>query len=101
MIVIHATFPIDPAEREQALELAADLVAETTDEPGAIDYHAATDIEDETVLRFMERYEDAEAFEAHAESAHFQTFAEQLPELLAGEPEVLRFEVSDATELEL
>ncbi|QHS17466.1 putative quinol monooxygenase [Halopenitus persicus] len=101
MIIIHATFPIDPDERERALELAADLVAETTEEPGAIEYHAATDLEDETVLRFVERYEDAAAFEAHADSEHFRSFADRLPELLDGEPEVMRFEVADAAELEL
>jgi quinol monooxygenase YgiN len=101
MLVIHATFPIDSDAREEALELAAELVEQSNQEPGAIEYRAAVDVQDENVIRFIERYEDAEAFASHAETEHFQAFEERLPDLLAGEPEVMQFEVSDATELEL
>jgi quinol monooxygenase YgiN len=101
MLVIHATFPIDPDAMDEALEFADNLVEESNREPGILDYRAAVDVQDDTVLRFIERYEDADAFAAHTETEHFQAFEERLPELLAGEPEVLRFEVSDATELDL
>lgn len=66
-----------------------------------IDYRAAVDVQDENALRFIERYEDGNAFKSHVGTEHFQAFESKLPELLAGEPEVTRFEVSDATELEL
>ncbi|WP_336024458.1 putative quinol monooxygenase [Halobellus salinisoli] len=95
MIVLHASFPIDPEHREEA------LVEESNEEPGTVEYRAAVDVDDETVLRFFERYEDEPAFEAHAGSAHFQEFEARLPEILAGEPTVTQFEVSDATELDL
>jgi len=101
MIVLHATFPIDPDHREEALELADALVDESNEEDGMIDYRATTDVQDENVLRFFEQYEDQAAFEAHSQTDHFQRFEERLPDLLAGEPEVRRFEVSDASELEL
>lgn len=101
MIVLHAEFPIDPDSREQALEAAEELVAATNEEPGAIAYSAAVDLVDENRLRFVERYEDEAAFEAHSSSEHFQEFEQQLPDLLAGEPEVTRFDVESATELEL
>jgi quinol monooxygenase YgiN len=100
MIVLHAEFPIDPERREQALEAAEDLVEATTEEPGAIEYSAAVDLQDENRLRFVERYEDEAAFEAHASSEHFAAFEERLPDLLAGEPEILRFDVESATELD-
>ena len=48
---------------------------------------------------FGYRYADARA--AHQETDHFQRFDEGLPDLLAGEPRVTQFEVSEATELEL
>ena len=35
------------------------------------------------------------------ETDHYLSFAKSLPEWLAGEPEVLKFEVSEATELDL
>ncbi|MUW13571.1 antibiotic biosynthesis monooxygenase [Halorubrum sp. CBA1125] len=101
MIVLHATFPLDPATRDEALDLIEDLVEQSQQEDGMIDYRAATDIADPNVVRFFEQYEDATAFEAHSQTDHFQRFEERLPELLAGEPEVLQFEVDSATELEL
>lgn len=101
MIVVHAAFPIDPDDREEALELAEQLVEESNREPGTIEYRATTDVTDGNVLRFVERYEDAEAFEAHTRTEHFREFEERLPDLLAGDPEVRRFEVDDAAELEL
>lgn len=59
------------------------------------------DLPESDTVRFVERYEDADAFEAHTETEHFGAFEAALPDLLAGEPEVLRFEVESATELEL
>jgi len=101
MIVLHATFPIDPDERERALELIEDLVTQSRQEEGMIDYRATTDVEDPNVIRFFEQYEDEAAFEAHTQTEHFQKLEEALPDLLAGEPEVMRFEVESATELDL
>jgi quinol monooxygenase YgiN len=101
MIVLHAVFPVDPAHRDEALAHIETLVEESNTEDGMIEYRAAVDVQDENTIRFFEQYEDAEAFEAHSETDHYQAFEEELPELLAGEPEVMRFEVSDATELEL
>jgi len=101
MIVVHANFPIDPARREEALELAEMLVEESNKEPGMIDYRASVDVVDQNVIRFIERYEDEAAFAAHTETDHFQELDEKLPDLLDGEPDVMQFEVSEATEVEL
>lgn len=101
MIVLHASFPIAPERRDEALELVDDLVDQSQAEDGMIDYRATTDVQDPNVIRFFEQYEDADAFEAHTQTTHFQEFEEALPELLAGEPEVVQFEVDSATELEL
>lgn len=101
MIVLHATFPLDPANREKALDLIEELVEQSQAEDGMIDYRAATDVSDPNTVRFFEQYENAAAFESHTQTEHFQTFQEELPDLIAGEPEVLRFEVESATELEL
>ena len=101
MIVLHATFPLDPENRDEALDVIEDLVEQSQQEDGMIDYRAATDIADPNVVRFFEQYEDAAAFEAHSQTDHFQKFEARLPDLLAGEPEVLQFEVDSATELEL
>ncbi|MDZ5810194.1 putative quinol monooxygenase [Halorubrum sp. AD140] len=101
MIVLHAVFPIEPDSLDEALDHAETLVERSNEEEGMIDYRAATDVEDGTVLRFFEQYEDAAAFEAHTQTDHFRAFEAALPDLLAGEPRVTRFDVDSATELEL
>ena len=101
MIVLHASFPIEPDRFDEALELVDDLVEESNRESGVIDYRAATDVRDEHTIRFFEQYRDVEAFESHGRTDHFRAFEEELPNLLAGDPEVRQFEVSEATELDL
>jgi len=101
MIVMHASFPIDPDERDRALSLIDDLVEQSQAEDGTIEYRATTDLDDPNVVRILEQYEDAAAFESHSQSDHLREFAEVLPELLAGEPEVIRFEVESATEVDM
>lgn len=101
MIVIHASFPIDPDSRDEALDLIEDLVAQSQQEDGIIDYRATTDVIDPNVVRFVEQYENEEAFGAHTQTDHFQELEAALPELLAGEPEVTKFDVDSAEELEL
>ncbi|MFB6236558.1 MAG: putative quinol monooxygenase [Halopenitus sp.] len=101
MIVLHAAFPIDPDKREEALELVEDLVEDSQAEDGMIDYRSTTEVGSPNTVRFFEQYEDQAAFEAHTQTDHFQEFEAALPEYLAGEPEVLRFEVDSVTELEL
>ncbi|QSW99743.1 putative quinol monooxygenase [Haloterrigena alkaliphila] len=101
MLVIHATFPVEPDSRDEALELVRDLAEDSREEDGIIDYRVATDVEEPNVFRFFERYEDEAAFGAHAETDHFQAFEEALPDLLAGEPDVTRFDVESSSPVEL
>ncbi|EMA38886.1 putative quinol monooxygenase [Halococcus hamelinensis] len=98
MLVVHASFPVDPDHRDDALELIPDLVAGSRAENGVIEYRATTDVTDPNVIRFFERYEDEDAFAAHGRSDHFETFEESIGDLLADEPEVVRFDVDSATE---
>ena len=101
MLVIHATFPIDPDRRDDALELVEELAEDSRAEDGVVDYRVTTDVEDPNVFRFFERYEDEAAFGAHAETDHFETFEAALPDLLSGEPEVTRFDVESTSSVEL
>lgn len=101
MIVVHAKFPLDPANRDEALDMIKDLVEHSQNEDGMIDYQAAIDVSDPNVVRFFEQYEDVAAIKAHPQTEHFQQFEERLPDILAGDPEVIQFNVESATELEL
>jgi quinol monooxygenase YgiN len=101
MIALHAKFPIDPDQREAALEVFERLVDGSRTQPGIEYYHAATDLHDPDVVHLVERYEDEDAFDAQLETDHFAEFDEALPGLLAGEPEAIRYDVESATELDL
>ena len=101
MIVVHATVPVDPESREEAIEAALSVAEDSRNEDGVVDYHVAVDAADENLLRFFEQYEDEAAFGAHASSDHFAEFAAALPEFLDGEPSLTRFEVTEASEVEL
>jgi len=101
MLVVHAVFPLDPEKRDEALDQIADLVEQSQAEDGVIDYRAATDVTDPNVVRFFEQYEDEDAFVAHTQTDHFEALEAALPEYLAGEPEIIRFDVDSAEELDL
>ena len=101
MIVVTATLPIDPEKRADALERISDLVEHCQDDDGTLEYRAATDVDDPNLIRFFECYEDEAALEAHTQTEHYQAFSAALPELLAGKPEITRYEVESATDVEL
>lgn len=89
-----------PESLDEAQQLIEDLVAKSQAEDGILNYRATTDLTEPNVVRFFNRYEDESTIEAHKETPHFQEFEEALPDLLAGQPEVIRFDVDSATELE-
>jgi len=101
VIVLDAVFPVDPERRDDAVELFRAVAEESRAEDGVIDYRVAAGVDDENRFQFFERYEDEAAFAAHVESEHVDRLGEQLPELLAGEPEVTRFDVDSASTVEL
>ena len=69
VLVLHATFPLDPATRDEALDHIETLVEQSQQEEGMIEYRAATDVSDPNMVRLFEQYEDAAAFEAHSQTA--------------------------------
>lgn len=101
MLVVHAEFPIDPDRREEAQEFVEDLVPASQQEEGMVEYRAAWDALDPNLLRFHEQYEDEAAFASHGETEHVQELQAALPDLLAGEPNVVQFHVESASEVEL
>lgn len=99
MIVMHASLPVQPDSRERALELVTELAEQSRAEDGVIDYRVTTDAEDPNVVRVFEQYEDGDAVDAHMASDHFQAFQGEIPNILAGEPTLLRFDVESSTQM--
>ena len=77
MVVYHAELRLVESNRERALEMLTTLVEKSRAEDGVVEYHAAVDVTDPTVVRLIEEFEDA------------------LPELLAGEPRIVRLAVAE------
>ena len=91
MIALFARLKI-AAGKEKAFEAAMlELAAQVrANEPGNQLYTLVKDAEGYAV---MELYDDDEALRAHGASAHFKAAGEKLAGLMAGRPELQRFEV--------
>lgn len=101
MLVNYVHFPVDPENREAALDAVDDLVTASNREEGVVEYRAGVDVQDENTIRVFEQYEDEAALAAHEESEHFRAFVERLPEFVAGDLSGTRFDVESATEIDL
>jgi len=88
MISIIAKNVVRPDQVEAYKTLARELVAETRKEKGCIAYALNQDLQDSTVLTFIERWDDQAAIDAHGKSAHFTRIVPMLGALKAAEGEV-------------
>ncbi|MBO1769306.1 putative quinol monooxygenase [Agrococcus sp. TF02-05] len=69
--VAIATYTAKPDAADRVAQLLPTLAAESRQEPGNISYSIARDLERPNVFTIVEVYDDADAFAAHRESAHF------------------------------
>lgn len=100
MYIIRATVPLDSDARQAGLEAARELARNCRrQEAGVVDYRVSIAVDDASLLRFFELYEDKAAIAAHEEADHYRDFREQMPSFVDGDVEAIRFEVGDITEL--
>lgn len=99
MITVAGRVPLKPETRDKAIAAASKMVHETHKEVGCIQYHFYTDIDDANILHVFEEWESQEALDAHLASAHMAEFAAVLPQALATEPKIMRYEVKAVTRL--
>ena len=96
MFVVHTTVPLDPASKDDAVELVEELTAAVRDIPGVVRYRPAVSLGDDCVLQFFEQYEDAAAVEAKEQLPEYEAFAVALPELTDGQLETVQAELDEA-----
>jgi quinol monooxygenase YgiN len=79
--VVTATWTAKEGEEENVLAAIKQLVGPSRAEPGMRFYQPNRDPENPRVFFFYEIYEDEDAYKAHGESEHFQTygFGEAIP----------------------
>jgi quinol monooxygenase YgiN len=66
---------IKESELDAVLEALRPLTATSREEPGCLLYQAHRDPENDNVIFLYEQYENEAAYQAHAESEHFKTYA--------------------------
>ena len=89
MFVVHTTIPLDPACKDDALELVENLATAARDLPGVLRYRPAVSLDD-CVLQFFEQYEDRAAVEVKEQLPEYEAFATALSELTDGPLETVQ-----------
>lgn len=92
MIIIHATFQINPAKENQFLEEIQPLISASREESGNISYRLQKDVEKEYVYMMVEVWQDMQAVASHNSSDHFTKFVAKAKDFLAAPLEVKAFE---------
>lgn len=99
MIVVSGTVEVRSEMRAHAIELIRWLMAETAKEQGCLTYRFYADLEKPEVFRVFEEWVSDEALAAHSKSAHMAEFYSQAASMLAGAPEITRYEIANSGKL--
>ena len=73
--VVIAKWIARPGSEEDVWDAIGHLVGPSREEPGCLGYIPHRSLEDERTFLLYETYVDQSAYEAHAASEHFKTYA--------------------------
>ncbi|NGZ77297.1 putative quinol monooxygenase [Saccharibacillus alkalitolerans] len=91
MIIIHATFQVNPAKEETFLNAMKPLVEASQAEEGNIAYDLHKAVGRDNVYTMVEVWRDQEATAIHNKSEHFTKFAASASEYLTAPLEIKAF----------
>jgi quinol monooxygenase YgiN len=92
LIIIHATFYVDPAKEETFLKEIQPLMESSRAESGCIDYRLQKDVEKKNVYLMVEVWQDSQAVDEHNKSEHFTSFVAKADQFLTAPLDVQLFE---------
>lgn len=92
MIIIHATFHVNPAKEAEFVNELAPLVTASQAEEGNIAYDLHKAVAKENVYTMVEVWRDQEAVGLHNNSEHFQAFVAKAKDYLTAPLDVQAFE---------
>jgi quinol monooxygenase YgiN len=95
VITVAGRIPLKPEQRDRAVAAAVKMTAETHKEAACIQYHFYTDIENPNMLHVFEEWESQAALDEHFATPHMAEFAAVIGECVDGEPNVVRYVVSE------
>jgi quinol monooxygenase YgiN len=96
MIIIAGSVPVQADKREEAAQVALRMAELSKAEDGCIHYHFYSDLADPNTFFIYEEWRDAESLIPHNQTEHMAWFRGQLPNFLAGEPKLTRYEAERA-----
>ncbi len=76
MIHLIATLTIQPGSLEKVVSAAQPCIDATREEEGCISYDLLVDVTENTRLKFVERWENRAALDAHFDTPHLQAWRE-------------------------
>jgi quinol monooxygenase YgiN len=97
MIIIAGSVPVQADKLEEAAQVVLRMAELSKAEDGCIHYHFYSDLADPSTFFIYEEWRDAESLAAHNQTEHMAWFRGQLPNFLAGEPKLTRYEAERAT----
>jgi quinol monooxygenase YgiN len=89
--IVIAKIRILKGTESEYMALVPPLIEATKAEPGNLAYTLYQSTEDATEFLVYEEYINEEAFNVHCNSEHFQSFAQQVKPMLAGDLDIKTF----------
>lgn len=93
MVTVIAKLTAAAGKEKELAKLCQNMAAQVrANEPGCLYYTPFVSLDNPSVFLFYEKYQDAEAFDAHVKTPYFKQFVADSSPLLAADMEVQRFE---------
>jgi quinol monooxygenase YgiN len=99
MIVIAGSARCQADKRDEAVAAARAMATASVAESGCLAYRFTADLDDPCLLHVFEKWESAEALDAHFATPHMAEFMTALGAVLDGSPDIRRFEVTSEAPL--
>lgn len=96
MLVVSATFTLDPEKLDEALRAMAIMSQCSEAEPGCTRYRFGQDLLNPSIIHLTEVWEDEAALKAHFVAPHSSAFSSVLRECLLALPEATRYDVESS-----
>jgi len=88
VIKIVATSVIKDEKREEYIQLVKELIEKSKQEQGCISYGLFQDINDPSIITFIEDWQDQKSIELHRNSEHFKRIVPLLADFRVSKGEV-------------
>jgi quinol monooxygenase YgiN len=94
VIVVVGRVRTTPEKAEELIRIGQAVAQASRDEDGCLGYRFYADTEDPDAYLFVEEWESMEALQRHFTTPHIARLMQEIPDAIAGTPEVQFHEVA-------